>query len=304
MPRSIRPSTSPKPAKPAKPDYMAFITVFSLVIALFLFLLQSDGVLEVNWRLSILSYLVLLAICLWSFLTHVYPYWKKFPQALGIMAITIFFGVIGAYATCLQYRREHAEHREPKRVNWLLPQIDMNHPYIVQFGGHYSKNGESGTPMIYSGSRSQIDSVQMGHKHGVEITVSNGQFEKWPAMMASVIGSHACIDVHIPTKRSPVDFKGGESGPLPDGWDWNSDATAMEIVDDQYRVIFQEEFIPVNQVIIWGYIQFENTTLVAYRDGWPSEVPHLLIGASDLRPMFLYPSNGENQGKRNPHYAP
>ena len=90
---------------------------------------------------------------------------------------------------------------------------------------------------------------------------------------------------------------------MPEGWAWNSDATAMEIVDDQYRVVFQEEYIPTNQVLMRGYIQYENTVLEGGL--WstpPLQIPHVLFAPGGFRQMFLYPSE-KHHSERNPNYA-
>jgi streptomycin 6-kinase len=77
----------------------------------------------------------------------------------------------------------------------------------------------------------------------------------------------------------------------------------MEIVDDQTRVVFQEEFIPTNQVILRGDIQYENTMIDAGDYGWPTTKPHIMVGDTGLRPLFLYPSE-RHPAKRNPNYTP
>jgi hypothetical protein len=192
---------------------------------------------------------------------------------------------------------------EPKRISWLLPEIDEDHPYIVFFGGHYQKKSEFGSPMIYGGSRAVVDSFQMGRKQGASVIISNGQYTVWPAMVARSIGGRACIDVHVSGSRAPIEIENGESTPLPEYWDWNSDTTAMEIVDDQTRVVFQEEFIPTNQVILRGDIQYENTMIDAGDYGWPTTKPHIMVGDTGLRPLFLYPSE-RHPAKRNPNYTP
>jgi hypothetical protein len=78
----------------------------------------------------------------------------------------------------------------------------------------------------------------------------------------------------------------------------------MEIVDDQQRVILQEEYIQDNLMIMRGDIQYENFTFEAgLSGGWPSTIPHIMIGGADLHHMFLYPFE-RHPNKRNPNYAP
>jgi hypothetical protein len=190
---------------------------------------------------------------------------------------------------------------EPKKISWLLPEVDENGPYTIYLGGHYQKHSEFGTPMIYPGSRSVADVFEMGHKQGVPVIMKGGQNESWPVIVARSIGGRACIDVHIATPKAPIEILSGESTALPEGWDWNSDGTAMEVVDDQLRVIFQEEFIPTNQVIVRGDIQHEDVMIEAGFVGWPSEKPHIMLGEMELRRMFLYPSE-RHKTERNPNY--
>lgn len=293
-----------KPPSP-EPDNNFFFVVLGLVLAVLIPILQSNGV-EVNWQTSIFAYLVLMGIIVWSFLTHATPHRSPTIRLGGTLVIVLFVGLISVYATIKQYGREHSSgggKEEQKIVQWLLPEIDLFHPYIVFCGGHFQRNGEFGYPMIYGGSRAVVDTVQMGCKDGAQVMVSNGQYTTWPAMVARTIGGKACIDVHISGSKAPIEIENGESTQLPEHWDWNSDATAMEIVDDQYRVVFQEEFIPTNQVIVRGDIQYQNTMIEAGTIGWPTTKPHIMVGDTGLTPLFLYPSE-RHPSKRNPNYGP
>jgi hypothetical protein len=188
-----------------------------------------------------------------------------------------------------------------KKVIWFLPEIDNNYPYVVFVGGRFSKRGEFG-PSIYGGARMTVDSSEMERKQGVVVTIKGGQNEAWPALVVRSIRNRACIDVHVSGPKVPIDIESGESTPLPKGWDWNADMMAMEIVDDQRRVIFQEEFIPTNQVIMRGNIEYENTMIEAGLSGWPSPRPHAFLGNADLLRIFLYPSD-KYKGQRNPNYV-
>ncbi len=187
----------------------------------------------------------------------------------------------------------------PKKIKWLLPKIYENHPYIICFAGHYTSDSEFGGPLLYCGSRTEANPYEMMRRQGVQIEIKDIQQAIYPAMVARLIGNRASIDVQVPTLNEPIKI---ESGALPEGWDWNSDSTAMEIVDDQLRVVFQEEYIPTNQVLMRGYIQYESTVLEG--DLWstpPHQMPHALFAPGGFRQIFLYPSE-KHPSKRNPNY--
>jgi len=88
---------------------MVFLTILGLLVAVFFPLLQINGV-DVNWQESLVFYIVIFAMCSWSFLRHAIPDRKrKGDRIQGMLLILFVVGGLGTYAINKQYTREHTD---------------------------------------------------------------------------------------------------------------------------------------------------------------------------------------------------
>jgi hypothetical protein len=116
-----------------KPTWERFIGVLSLALAFLIPLIQVN-IVDVNWWQSLVAYIVLLAICLWSFLWHAVPTpRRKILRYGGAFLILVVVGSMGAFATIKQYKRDHADNlRAIHIVDVTVRQEEANSVYVFQ----------------------------------------------------------------------------------------------------------------------------------------------------------------------------
>jgi len=88
------------------PDRGYFVGIISLVAAIFIPVLQANGV-DLNWQASLVCYVVLTLITVWSLLRYAIPHFRGWKRISIAAALIVLMGSIGLYATKKEYSREH-----------------------------------------------------------------------------------------------------------------------------------------------------------------------------------------------------
>jgi hypothetical protein len=88
------------------PDMGLFVGIVFGMASIFLFVLQANGVVEVNWKISILCYSVVAITCTWPCCNHAIPHKSAITRFIAGAFVFGVFGIIGAWATVKQYHRE------------------------------------------------------------------------------------------------------------------------------------------------------------------------------------------------------
>src|SRR5258708_26254551 len=100
--------TQPEDSFNKKRDRGAFLGVAGLAAAFLIPLLQANGV-DVNWQVSILLYVAIIGICVWSLLKHAIPHLSKAKRLSSAIVLSSLVGILACYATVKQYQREHPQ---------------------------------------------------------------------------------------------------------------------------------------------------------------------------------------------------
>jgi hypothetical protein len=127
-----------------KPDVGLFVGVISLIAAVFIPILQANGV-DVNWQASLILYLVLTAASVWSLLKHALPHRGLLGQIVSACFLVIFMGGLGIFATVKQYHREHRPEvtitwREPSTIDYGTPLSEKQLNAVASVGGTFVYN--------------------------------------------------------------------------------------------------------------------------------------------------------------------
>ena len=112
-----------------KPDLGFFLGIGSLVAAIFIPILQANGV-DMNWQCSLLSYLVLTTVCVWSLVRHAIPHCGRTIRIVAAIMLAVAMIALGTYATVKQYKRDHLS----------SVQIIWQAPSPIEYGTHLSAN--------------------------------------------------------------------------------------------------------------------------------------------------------------------
>lgn len=100
-------SSPPLTDSPKKPDYGLFLGIIGLAGMLFIFALQSNGVVELNWIISAVIYAFAAALIVASVLLHAVPHLGPRKRwSIGVATLFLATG-IGAYGTFKEYAKEH-----------------------------------------------------------------------------------------------------------------------------------------------------------------------------------------------------
>jgi hypothetical protein len=122
----------------------------------------------------------------------------------------------------------------------------------------------------------------------------------WAMPVTWVITNERCYaDVELPTKTKPIEVQLGNTGLLPEGWEWNSDETALEIVDEQNKPVLQVEYFASGVVRVMGTLEYDGT-VYAFNEGGQVEtspVTYWRFSQAYLRQLFRYPAK-KNRGIR------
>lgn len=152
-------------------------------------------------------------------------------------------------------------------IKWDPPTMTNDTPGIEIFcGGGFVQWGNGKT---FQGVPIQIPMDAFRTNKSIIIPVMN-----YPALSVSVVKKRIYLDFYVPTKTSPIQIEAGESDPLPEGWDWNSDSNTLEIVDDQNQAVFQEVFLNPNRAWIIGAIQSGGEVIPLQQYGGEQPMQH------------------------------
>jgi len=209
--------------------------------------------------------------------------WYRFSFFVAVISIGCF------YAGCeVQkfYDQPTADSKE-KIIHWRPPSMTNDTPGVEIFcGGGFEQYGAG---KMFIGTPAQIPLDQFRAEKHIQVSVQG-----FPAIIASIVKDRLYLDLFVPTKAKPIQIEAGESGPLPFGWDWNSDSNTLEVVDDQNQAIFQEVYLNPNRVWIKGAIQSGGDVIELPEGGWSgTSMRHGHYNAADtnLKTIFLYPSS-------------
>jgi hypothetical protein len=199
--------------------------------------------------------------------------------AVVIFLLCLFFVVPGQL-----YADQKAETAKWKKeetwIQWKPPVVANDvQTFGCIFGGHMDED-------MISGNCRVLELQQLRSTKGVSGPFGN--------IKVRMIKNRVYFDVDIPTKKKPIQIRAGESDPLPEGWDWNSDSDALEIVDDQNQAVFQEVYRPAkNCAFLNGAIQLGGEVTILNASGSSETEPHGTFSVSEvgLRTMFEYPSS-------------
>ena len=97
-----------------KPDYGLFFSIISFLAAFGIPILQTNGV-DLNWQWSIVAYLVIPAVWIWTFLHHASPHRGKLSRIFGSLCIFVLAGSMGIYAVKKEMNREDSAELEEVR---------------------------------------------------------------------------------------------------------------------------------------------------------------------------------------------
>lgn len=178
-------------------------------------------------------------------------------------------------------------------VYWAPPKVDWNrNGFMLLFGGHYNAAMIAGVPIIFN-----LDELR-GDKPKV-INLKDMYDKEYPAITARFKGDRVYFDTEIPSGSRHIKIECGETDMLPKGWDWASDMNALEIVDNQHRVVFREQYVNTNTIQIQGTIVFQHYALSTQDTGSITVGLNAGLDVSDfyLPPIFQYPSI-DHKGER------
>jgi hypothetical protein len=85
-----------------KPDWGMFVGIIGLLAAFVIPILQANGV-TMNWLESLLAYVVIIGICIWSFLKYAVPHKSRKVQFIGAIFLSVLIGSLAIYAVSKQY---------------------------------------------------------------------------------------------------------------------------------------------------------------------------------------------------------
>jgi hypothetical protein len=181
--------------------------------------------------------------------------WTKIITFWIFLACLIVLPVF--FAPYLEYRK--ADKLNPKYddrvVVWHSPEIAAiwKQVYICPGGVFISPK-----TFQYQGSLISLDINKMTNSDGFMFPIAG-----YPVTMVSkIIKNCVVIDLNIPTGKRPIQIRDGQSvEELPDGWDWNSDVKAFEIVDDQDQPVFQEIYQYTNCLWLRGQVEDQGALL-------------------------------------------
>jgi hypothetical protein len=89
-----------------KPDVGIFTTILGLLLAVFIPILQLNG-LEINWEWSLFAYVVILIGFIWTYLKHAVPHCGACIKLFGVLIIAAVLGWLGWLGTHNQYLKQH-----------------------------------------------------------------------------------------------------------------------------------------------------------------------------------------------------
>jgi hypothetical protein len=210
------------------------------------------------------------------------------------VAFAFHFLIVAPYHVYQKLKIEVEKTRNTgSSINWLPPKFDNdNLKFDVMFGGHRERE-----PVLIWGHVATLDIYQVKATNGFPITIGS-----LPAITAHVIEGRMFFDLDVPTTGHLIEIRDGQCATLPEGWDWNCDSDAFEIVDDQRRSIFQEIYKTNNAVWIMGGIEYQGTLLISDFNGQITPRPRVFyndIFDVGLKNIFKYPSS-KYKGQRIP----
>jgi hypothetical protein len=146
----------------------------------------------------------------------------------------------------------------------------------------------------------------------VDVQRTVGELMQAPQQPFTFTDNYKPITIYIKDGKLCVDcslYGGADSPPAsisdfaftvkPTGWDDNSDDNAFEVVNQKQQPVLQEIYETNYHVIINGYFYSSWGVYVANEGGNSyfevSQNPQI---AFSLKPIFKYPSSGDNQGVR------
>ena len=103
-PLILAPSQQRKRAE--KRDIAKFSFYFALVIACFIPLLQQNGI-DVNWKVSLLVYIILIAFSLQTYYLHYHQKHRGWRGHIGAMIIILLLGGLSSVGVKKQYAHDH-----------------------------------------------------------------------------------------------------------------------------------------------------------------------------------------------------
>jgi len=159
--------TRKSPQGPKRPtqDPGIFIGIAGLVAALFIPIMQANGV-DVNWQASLGLYLLLTAICVWSLLRYAIPRSSGSSKAgMTVLLIAVMCG-LGVFATLKQYRREHNDPHLRAIGVLLVEPVVVGEP--MKFIVSVKNEGAAGSLQFSSGSVISNHLISTAHRQEVE----------------------------------------------------------------------------------------------------------------------------------------
>jgi len=214
-----------------------------------------------------------------------------------VVLITLFVFEVLFVAPYQVYSQLKVEIDKTKKneisVQWQPPDISLEvSQFVFYTGGRFERED---TGPMYVGKPSYLNIQEVKSNGGIaNITISSSSGNYSVEMQ--LFKNKFYVNADIPTQTKPIRIRAGESGPLPDGWDWNSDATTFEIVDDQDQAVFQimyGKYNNTNSVWIKGAIQIGGQVLILAANNVNTVEPHGFFKPSEteLVTIFEYPSN-------------
>ncbi|HEX3718512.1 MAG TPA: hypothetical protein VH595_11140 [Verrucomicrobiae bacterium] len=193
------------------------------------------------------------------------------------------FAPYGVYKNTLAKYGSEGVCWTPPSINWTRQE------FWLVFGGTSNQEGQPFRFDIYQLRSAGLDIVKLKDRYAKE----------YPAITARCKHNSVFFDVEIPTGSKHIKLEYGETEILPKGWDWNCDKTALEIVDDQRRVVFREQWKTTNVIWMQGTIVFQGSAISSTDYGYINIVPNAEfdVGEVYLPPIFQYPSM-DHKGER------
>lgn len=109
------------------PDFGLFVGIAGFVGMVVIFVLQSDGVVEMNWLLSLAIYTVSALVVSWSVWSHATPHLRKKWMRMILVGLSfLILGALGTFGTVKEYRHEHSgainsqEAKEFEEINQFI----------------------------------------------------------------------------------------------------------------------------------------------------------------------------------------